>query len=235
MMMVRNLYKAQKEQYLMPINVNKLQEVLAEMKKTRLKKGKTSVKDHSFIDLLHNYCVAELERSGLNTKKKDITVITKKSIPRLDKPKEVDVCILHKTAGPLLNITIKSLMSSITNNFTNNYEQLIGDVSLFHERFPTLVMGSIFLLPKDVQALGYKKETYPLAYYAQLLSKLADRQDYNNNPNRFESIAFLIVDFSKNPPKIVQTIPHEPNLRIETFFDKLVTKYLERNSALNIR
>jgi len=218
----------------MPININELQKVLAEMKKTRLNKGETSVKDHSFIDLLHNYCVAELERSGLNLQKKDIEILTKKSIPRLDKPKEVDVCILHKTAGPLLNISIKSLMSSITNNFTNNYEQLIGDVSLFHERFPTLVMGSIFLLPSDVTTLGYKKENYPLPYYAQLLSKLADREDYSDNPNRFESIALLVVDFSKNPPQIIKTIPHEHNLRIETFFDRLVTKYMERNSTLNV-
>lgn len=219
----------------MPININELQKVLAVMKDLRLKKGKITVKNHSFIDLLHNYCVAELERSGLNTQRKDIEVITKKNIPRLDKEKEVDVCVLHKRAGPLLNITIKSLMSSITNNFTNNYEQLLGDVALFHERFPTLVMGSIFLIPKDVSVLGYKKESYNLPRYAHLLSKLADREDYSDNPNRFESIAFLIVDFAKNPPQIVPNIPHEPNLRIETFFDKLVTKYTERNSTLNVR
>lgn len=218
----------------MPINRSKLQERLAEMKKLRLDKGKASVPNHSFIDMLHNYCVEELERSGLNKNKSHIDVSIKNQIPRLDKPKEVDVCIKHKKAGPLMLISIKSLMSSITNNFTNNYEQMIGDVSLFHERFPLLVMGSIFLIPKDVAVFSGKSESYNLPYYSKLLSRVNNRKDYTDNPNKFERVAFLIVDFAKNPPQICDHIPADKNLRIETFFDKLVQDYQERNFALDV-
>lgn len=218
----------------MPINMSKLQTTLLTMKEIRLSKKVKSVHDHSFIDVMHNYCVEELERSGLE-KRPDIKILTKKEVPRLDKPKEVDVAVIHEKAGPLLLISIKSLMSSITNNFTNNYESLIGDVSMFHERFPLCVIGNIFLVPVDTSVFsGGKKENYPIPYYAKLMSRINLREDYSDNPNRFERIAFLVVDFSKNPPRVDSSIPADSSLRIESFFDELILKYRERNFSLDV-
>lgn len=219
----------------MPINTTKLQKVLAQMRKERLSKGVKSSQTHSYIDMLHNYCVEELERAGFVKDKPNIQIMMKKSIPRIDKPKELDVCILHQKAGPLLGISIKSLNSSITNNFTNTYEMMIGDATLFHKRYPLMVFGHLFLIPKDVSVFKGSPESYDLDYYSKLLHQhTTGRKDPSGEVGKFERVALLVVDFKKKLPEIVRQVPSQNDIRIETFFEDLVKLYRERNYTLKL-
>lgn len=212
----------------MPIDNSELVTLLAKMKKIHQEGERQgyneAVRTQKFIRLLHNWAIKQLKKIGIKETDK-IEILTEAKVPGYFKVKNVDILVQHEMAGPLLVISVKSLMSSITNNFTNTYEGMIGDVIGLHGRYPYLIMCHLFLIPKEVLK---RHETFPIQYYSRLLDKINGRKDETNDIKKYERIALLSVDFKKNPPEIVKDIPPQPTLRIETFFDDIKLLYKDR-------
>ena len=233
----------------MPIEKDELQEVFADMKTLFEENPDKAIKSQAFIRKLHDYCIYELKRQGLKTEiskrgigkthKNKITIKDELMVYGSHKPKNVDVGIVHDEAGPLISISIRSQMSSIMKNFPNYYEGHIGDCISTHDKYPALVYGLIYLLPKKIfrkdKEGNTRKENYKLQDIENKFEKIANRKDEYDVKHKYEHIALLIVDFEKNPPEIVDFIPHSrSDLRIESFFDKLVKTYKDRNMDLEI-
>ena len=212
----------------MPIDKNELRKLLTEMKKMHIageREGyNEAVRTQKFIRLLHDWALNQLKKVGIKQSKK-IKIIPEAKVPGYFKLKNVDIVVLHEIAGPILILSVKSLMSSITNNFTNTYEGMIGDVIGLHERYPYLIMCHLFLMPKEVLK---RKETYPINYYARLLGKINGRKDEVDDVKKYERIGLLLVDFKKDVPEVVKEIPSDKDLRIENYFDDIATLYKDR-------
>ncbi|OIO40192.1 hypothetical protein AUJ10_03760 [Candidatus Pacearchaeota archaeon CG1_02_31_27] len=212
----------------MPVDNTELTKLLAEMKKVHVageREGyNEAVRTQKFIRMLHDWALKQLKKVGIKDSKK-IKILTETKVPGYFKLKNVDILVQHEIAGPILILSVKSLMSSITNNFTNTYEGMIGDVIGLHERYPYLIMCHIFLMPKEVLK---RKETYPIKYYARLLGKINGRKDETDDVKKYERIALLLIDFKKNPPQVVDSIPDDKNLRIESYFGDIAKLYNDR-------
>lgn len=221
---------------------DELSSVMKEMKKLLIEgqtaKGhNTNVRKQTVIRLLHNYLVNKLkEKTGFKLKDeckpKDMVFIdTEVKIPGFHKVKNVDIAIVHKRAGPLLLISVKSLMSSITNNFTNDYESAIGDAISMHERYPYLIYGYIIIMPKEVLI---RDETFDLDYYEGFLRKINHRVDEQDKDKKYERVCMLVGDFKLDTPKPIKENPSDKGLRIETFIDDICEILKERYEMLKI-
>ncbi|MBN2020694.1 MAG: hypothetical protein JW749_10785 [Sedimentisphaerales bacterium] len=219
----------------MPIDRKDLQNTLIEMKRLYESDPKKAVRSQEMIKLLHDFSVQELKRLGIS--EKEVTIRTEARIFGSHKPKEVDVAVIHPQAGPLIVISLRSQMSSIEKNFANYYEGIIGDVISLHGKYPDLVIGQIYLLPKRTiikDKNGHtRKESHDLEKKEPLFLRIANRKNGTDRMDKYEHVAFLAVDFLKNPPEVLD-IPKDPILRIEDFYDKLLATYQERNPFLDI-
>lgn len=117
-------------------------------------------------------------------------------------------------------------MSSIGKNILTYYEEIIGDCISLHDRFPMAVISYIYLLPTRPIKPGKSKENIDLAKAERLFRLITDRGDWRNTKDKYEHFAFLKVDFTLEPPQIVETVPE---LAIHNFFDKIKASYDERN------
>jgi len=213
----------------MAYNKQKLNETLSEMKKTFLSDPNTAVRGQNFIKQLHRYCIGELKDRGFTGELKprgEIKLLTS------HKFKDVDVAVVHSTSGPLLIVGVRSQMSSLGKNFLNYYEMEVGDVSAIHERYPLCVVGLLYLHPTESILPGAKKEKFDFDRAEKMFALISDREKGSDPQAHYEEIAYLRVNFHKNPPTLDQKFPTLENLRIDNFFDKLLQKYIERNFPL---
>ncbi len=217
-------------------------EVMSEMKKLLLEgqtdKGhNTNVRKQTVIRLLHTYLVNKLkEKTGFKLKEdckdKDMVFIdTEVKIPGFHKVKNVDIAVVHKRAGPLMLISVKSLMSSITNNFTNDYESAIGDAISMHERYPYLIYAYVIIMPTEVLI---RDETFNLDYYEGFLRKINNRIGEEDKDKKYERVSMVIGDFKANPIKLSKKHPSDKGLRIETFIEDICSILKERYEMLKI-
>ena len=114
----------------MPIDKQKFQQMLNEMKEIYDRDPTAAVRGKSFIKKLDEYCLYELERLGIKTKtvpisggraKTDIIVKQETTLIGKHKPKDVDICVYSNESGPLIAISTRSQMSSVSKNFINYY------------------------------------------------------------------------------------------------------------------
>ena len=216
----------------MPIDDNKLNLVLVEMKKTLLNQdGFTTdpIRSQRFIKKLHSYCVYELKRIGLPEE----LIIKEFKIHGFKRQKNVDIAIVPKNVGPVMAIFIKSQSKSIAKNTHNELENLSGDVINVHQKYNSLVVGNLYLLPTET-IIG-EKEKPNIKKYIENFNRMNLRKNISNDFDKFEHTAFLIIDFTKNPPEIVKDKPtKDSGLRIENFFDKIYKTFKQRNYTLNL-
>lgn len=219
----------------MPINRKDLTNTLIEMKRLYEENPQKAVRGQGMIKQLHDFSIRELKRLGISERK--FIIKPEATIFGAHKPKEVDVAVIHKEVGPLIIVSIRSQMSSIDKNFINYYEGIIGDVISLHEKYPDLVIGEIYMLPKEtiIRDLdGHRRiEPHDLRKKEKLFKRITNRKDGKDRLDKYEHLAFLAVDFVKEPPEVLD-IPEDPTLRIEDFYDKLLRTYEERNPFLDI-
>ena len=234
----------------MPANLNKLHNCLKTMKQIYLSDPTISVRSSNFINPLHDYCVEELYDAvdssiGIQIiNKKDMVLPRGKThYPRVEiepqklqlmqeatlygshKNKDTDVVLSNFANGPQIIIGVRSQMSSVAKNIENYYEGIIGECISLHDRFPMAVIGYVYLLP-TAPIKPERTETVDLARAEQLYTKITGRSNWRDAHDKYEHFAFLKVDFSKNLPELLDTCDV---LQINTFFDKLLATYNERN------
>lgn len=210
-----------------------LQMTLTEMRRLYVKDPVNAVRGQHMIRQLHAFSIRELKRLGVSEKKVLIKKETK--IFGAHKAKKVDVAVIHEEAGPLIIISIRSQMSSFDKNFKNYIEGLSGEAANLHEAYPNLVVGLIYILPKETIQMDSagRREIHDLQKKEKLFKPMSYRKDAKDSPSKFEHIAYLAVDFVKDPPEVLD-IPSDPTLRIENFYYKLLKTYRERNPFLDI-
>lgn len=206
----------------MPANITNLINCLRQMKDFYLKNPLVAVRGQGFINILHDYCVNELVNLGVPIEKifKEATVLGS------HKAKNVDVAMIDKVNGPLIIIGIRSQMSSIGKNILTYYEEIIGDCISLHDRFPMAVICYVYLLPTKPIKPGLEDEAVNLDRAEKLFKLITDRGDWRNTKDKYEHFAFLKVDFTKDSPVLLDTLPQ---LLINDFFDKIKDTYNERN------
>ena len=233
----------------MPADISKLIACLARMKAIYLADPTAAVRGQTFIYELHKYCVEELNNAIGSEKVQTIALTDMKqptgkphypNVP-IDpmkyqlmqevtlfgshKNKDEDIALTHFANGPQIAIGVRSQMSSVGKNLENYYEGIIGECISLHDRFPMATLGYVYLLPKNPIKPGLIEEI-DLDKAESLFRKITDRNDWHSPNDRYEHFAFLKIDFSTDPPKIIKSAPE---LSIETFFDKLVATHNDRN------
>ncbi len=206
----------------MPANIENLRTCLKQMKEVYLQDPNVAVRGQGFINILHDYCVEQLVSIGVPREK----IFKEATIYGSHKAKDVDVAVIDQVNGPFIIIGIRSQMSSVSKNILTYYEEIIGDCISLHDRFPMAVICYVYLLPTRPIKAGLESENIDLGRAESLFKLITDRGDWRNTKDKYEHFAFLKVDFSTNPPTLLDTIPQ---LRIDNFFDKIKDTYNERN------
>lgn len=150
-----------------------------------------------------------------------------------------------------LVINIRSQISSIQKNFDTLFERTYAEAQNLHERCPDIVLGEVYLLAVPEyddtmfgsHTINFKKISQQLVgKYIKSFKAITDRSNIQGDYYKYESTCLLIVDFSKNIPKIYNTtaelitdglLPANTLLQYEgldwaNFFDKLLGKYNDR-------
>lgn len=205
----------------MPANFSLLTRTLITMKQSFLDDPDAAVRSQIFIHMLHTYCVEEMRSVGFKAEH----ILEEATIFGSHKTKDVDVAYIDPVNGPLVIIGLRSQMSSVGNNVLTYYEEIIGDCISIHDRFPMAVFGYIYMLPRRSIKIG-KEKNVDLDRYEMMYRLITNRGDWRNPKDKFEHFAFLKVDFETPQPTLLET---DPILRIDTFFDKLLDTYNERN------
>ncbi len=233
----------------MPADMEKLQQCLANMKSIYLSDPTASVRGSSFIYQLHKYCVNEFY-AALDQSKVQLIDLSEMKKPtgrphypavRIDpkkfqlmqeatlfgshKNKDEDIVLTHFANGPQIAIGVRSQMSSVGKNIENYYEGIIGECISLHDRFPMATLGYVYLLPHNSIKPG-RSEQIDLDRAEKLFKKITNRENWHEPNDKYEHFAFIKVDFSTDPPTIIPTCSE---LSIETFFDKLIATYNDRN------
>lgn len=216
----------------MSFNKENLDHVLAEMKNVFINDRNAAIRGQVFIKMLHNFCISELEKRGFSGKNGELRPEGEVKVLTSHKFKDIDVAVIHPTSGPLLVIGVRSQMSSLSKNFLNYYEMEVGDVSAIHERYPMCVVGLLYLHPSASIVSGKETEGFNFGRAEKMFRLITGRTKTNDPISHYEEIAYLRVNFDQMPPTIDNDFPTITELKLDSFFDKLVDKYMERNFPL---
>jgi hypothetical protein len=211
------------------------------------------IRSKKLIEMLHDFAVKELKK-----RVPPEWIHRDKPLYGYPKTKTQDILIYPKqnqgkglSVGPLMSVNVRSQLSSIEKNYDTLFERLFAEALNLHNRFPYLVLGYIYLLPKigyDDEAAKRKQvrfsERYNIEKYILSFLSIANRENPEDVPWKYERVCLLIVDFEQTPPLVInniETLKTEglvsakfaeyfsfSNLSIENFFDDLYKIMLER-------
>lgn len=215
-----------------------LPETLKKMRQVYEADPAKAVRGQAFINLLHAYLVDQLNgRISKSGKKRGLEVRTERTILGAHKPKDVDVAVIDPDNGPLLLVGVRSQMSSVGKNALTYYEGIIGECISLQERFPMAVHGYVYLMPLSSIKPGKTSEKIDHTRYARMYAAIHGRggQDYKSKRGIYDQFAYMVVDFTPDPPAIRNDLVAIPDvdLRIETFVDRMVETFIQRELFLD--
>ena len=248
----------------MSADMQRLLDKLQEMKniyEDAIRKGEYTsfIRSKRLINLLHEYVTEELKK-----RVEPSWVVTDKKVYGFPKTKEQDIIIQPPqngrsvSVGPIMAVNVRSQLSSIEKNYDTLFERIFAEALNLHNRFPYMVLGYLYLLPK----VGYNpdaakenrvelSERYNLEKYILSFLSIASRASPNDVPWKYERVCLLIVDFEKDPPEVMgdmqifvgeRLVSEEfaqlytfEKLSIMDFFDELYKIMMERYYLLGFR
>jgi len=248
----------------MSVDMQPLLDKLQEMKdvyEEAIKNGEYTslIRSKRLINLLHEYVVEELKK-----RVEPSWVVTDKKVYGFPKKKEQDIIIQplqngrNVSVGPIMAINVRSQFSSIEKNYDTLFERIFAEALNLHNRFPYMVLGYLYLLPKvgyDPDAAKENRvefsERYSLEKYILSFLSIARRTGPSDVPWKYERVCLLIVDFESEPPEVMddmQVFLDEglvsekfaqlytfEELSMKDFFDKLYKMMMERYYLLGFR
>jgi hypothetical protein len=171
--------------------------------------------------------------------------------------KEVDAGLSLEHTGPLLIVSVKAMLTA-SRNLKNRVEEAIADATNLHTRYPMLCFGLLVIVPyrmeteKDVtEGTGGQKvkkrkwvdevlirpDGTPTALaenFLRYVSQLQPRVTITETPARYEAVALAVVDFDHDPPQLNLNFPPDKSgVRVETFFDVLKQRFMDRNRFIS--
>jgi len=117
----------------------------------------------------------------------------------------------------ILSVNLRSQLSSLAKNKDTMYERTYAEPLNLHRRLPKMVLGEVYLLSArelDSNEVKSKKVVYKpvsirsskaLEEYIYGFAALNNRINQGDDFFKYERVALLIVDFSKNPLRIYET------------------------------
>lgn len=153
---------------------------------------------------------------------------------------------------------MRSQLSSIEKNYDTLFERIFAESLNLHNRFPYMVLGYLYLLPKvgyDSDAAKENRvvlsERYNFEKYILSFSSIANRTSPSDVPWKYEKVCLLIVDFEKNPPEVMDNMQifldegmigekfaqlyTFADLTMQNFFDELYKVMMEKHYLLGFR
>lgn len=157
-----------------------------------------------------------------------------------------------------LTINVRSQISSVQKNFDTLYERTISEAQNLHDRCPKMVLGEVYMLAvpeyedasfKEKSCTFKKIKTKVVEKYIKSFKAITGREDITRNFYQYEATCLLIVDFSKDIPKVYHKtselisdglLPDSTSLTYEGldwdhFSDKILQIYSERFSIDKLR
>jgi len=248
----------------MSVDMQPLLDKLQEMKdvyEEAIRNGEYTslIRSKRLINLLHGYVVEELKK-----RVEPSWVVTDKKVYGFPKKKEQDIIIQplqngrNVSVGPIMAINVRSQFSSIEKNYDTLFERIFAEALNLHNRFPYMVLGYLYLLPKvgyDPDAAKENRvefsEKYNLEKYILSFLSTARRTGPSDVPWKYERVCLLIVDFESDSPEVIddmQVFLDEglvsekfaqlytfEELSMKDFFDKLYKMMMERYYLLGFR
>ena len=109
-----------------------------------------------------------------------------------------------------LILNVRSQLSSINKNFDTLYERSFAEALNLHMRLPLAVLGDLYLIPTvgyDSTAIKEQRivlnEVNHLLKFISAYIALNNRTDVEDDHYKYERFCLLIVDFSQDPPYII--------------------------------
>ncbi len=195
-----------------------------------------AVRSQGFIKILHKHIADDLRgRIHPAAVRSGVTVVEEATLFGSHKPKNVDIAVIHPNNGPLMVIGVRSQMSSIGKNVLTYYQDIVGECISLQDRFPLATYGYVYLhplAPHDGQVPDHKR-------YARMYEAVSGRdgRNYREIKGVFDHFAYLVVDFSKSPPRLRDNIFKnvvELDLSVTTFVDRMIETFKRRNIWLDI-
>lgn len=160
----------------------------------------------------------ELNLAGfLKKKDQDVAVI----------PKSVERIRRNITWGPLqfeeaydfngqaysescLVVNVRSQMSSLAKNSDTLFERTFAEPLNLHLVYPKLVLGEIYIIPlkeydetkMSENKIAFKNKNVNVLKYISFFNAVNNRTSPEDDLHKYERCALMIVDFSKESPKI---------------------------------
>lgn len=150
----------------------------------------------------------------------------------------------------ILSINVRSQLSSLGNNIDTLYERTFAEALNLHMRCPKMCLGEFYMIPvyeynkheAQKKKIEWVKYMSPIETYIQAFNAINLRNDIKVDHHKYEKVCLLIVDFSKEIPKIYnndEEIKNDglikkdstasiENLNYETFINELLKIYYTR-------
>jgi hypothetical protein len=206
------------------------------------------------IAVLQSWCREQLIRLNLGLDSPDQQLVENKRISGAFFDKSVDLVAFHKTAGPTLAVSVKSLAKGVGKNLTNRVEEYVGEATNLHTRYPMLVFGFLILLearsiprnatdsditfentptPSDLSATGLR--------VIERIRAFGNRRSPTDPVGAYEATSAMFVTnwtsensgFGPGSPRIQEKEPAAwDRLAVQNFFLQLSELYQARNPML---
>lgn len=210
------------------LNKDKLNDCLIKMKEIYIKDPTYAVRSKLFIKTFQDYCEEEI-RSRLSNIPK--IVLKKEAKFKVEGTKvEADVGVLNEIGEPVLIVDVRSQMTSIGKNFNNYIRMKAGEVESIHEQFPACSVGLVYIHP--LEDLPTLKKVGPVGSFNfsaasnQLFLKIRRN---SLQLTKYENVAYCVIDFNSNPPRLSEKFPVEEELKLDNFFDNIVASFRSKN------
>lgn len=115
----------------------------------------------------------------------------------------------------ILTVNLRSQLSSLAKNSDTLFERMIAEPLNLHLQYPKMVTGELFMIPvyeyndsaMKINSIKFKDNVINLEKYISFFSELNGYNSLNieKEPFKYNHAGLLIVDFSKDIPKIYTT------------------------------
>ena len=152
--------------------------------------------------------------------------------------KQIDLTVRSAATGPALGISFKTTNNAFR-NIPNRVEELLGDVTNIHLRYPAFTYGfcHIIKMVRESDAskkndISFSDDGEPVSSIRQfhdLLTQMVGRARISDRPEQYESVALLVIECTKDGAKIYDEFPpKESPVHFSNFFERLYRVYDER-------
>lgn len=155
-----------------------------------------------------------------------------------------------------LIINVRSQMSSLAKNADTLFERTFAESTNLHTQYKSAVLGEVYLIPvfeydesvMKNNEVKFKTRRTNLEKYISFFNALNNRKNTEDNIYKYEKCTLIIVDFSRDVPKIYNTTQEliddgliSPRFNIElkelsyeNFFKDILATYAARHDIKNL-